>query len=307
MILLSRVVLAILLMYAFPITRDYSMAKNKTLSQLKQDILAITAAESARFAVAFRDLDGGDSLYLDADTLMHAASTMKVAVMIEVFRQAHLGHFRIDDSLQVHNRFASIVDGQPYAIDLPEASWDATAGRLGQKMPIRELVLHMITVSSNLATNLLIDHVGAASVQKSVRALGADKMQVLRGVEDPWAYEKGLNNTATARDLSILLEAIAQHRVVDAAACEEMIGIMLQQKYRDGLPAQLPAAVKVASKSGSITRICHDAGILFLPDGRRYVLVVLSRGEPDRDKSAAVIARLSRLVYDYMATKEIHP
>ncbi len=284
------------------LTQGFAMEKN--VSHLQQQIVDLTAHETAHFAVAYRDLGSGDSLFIDADTLMHAASTMKVAVMIEVFRQADQGLFNLDDSLLVKNGFASIVDGQPYAIELPEAEWDPTVGRLGHKMPIRELVLHMITVSSNLATNVLVDRVGASNIQATIRNLGTKHMQVLRGVEDPYAYEKGLNNRVTAADLAILLQAIAEHRAAAAAACDEMIHIMLQQKYRDCLPALLPAEVQVASKSGSITRICHDAGIILLPDGRRYVLVVLTRGEDNQKKSSDLIARISRLVYEYMVTKD---
>jgi len=304
MIKIPGILLMAIILNVSQLTQGFAMEKN--VSQLQQQITDITADETARFAIAFRDLGSGDSLYINADTLMHAASTMKVAVMIEVFRQADQGLFDLDDSLLVKNEFASIVDGKPYAIELPEADWDPTVGRLGQKMPIRELVLHMITVSSNLATNVLVDRVGAMNIQATIRKLGAEKMQLLRGVEDPYAYEKGFNNQVTARDLAILLQAIAEHRAAEAAACDEMIQIMLQQKYRDCLPALLPADVQVASKSGSITRICHDAGIIYLPDGRKYVLVVLSKGEDDQKKSADLIARISRLVYDYMVIKDSH-
>lgn len=304
MIKIPGILLMAIILNVSQLTQGFAMEKN--VSQLQQQITDITADETARFAIAFRDLGSGDSLYINADTLMHAASTMKVAVMIEVFRQADQGLFDLDDSLLVKNEFASIVDGKPYAIELPEADWDPTVGRLGQKMPIRELVLHMITVSSNLATNILVDRVGAMNIQATIRKLGAEKMQLLRGVEDPYAYEKGFNNQVTARDLAILLQAIAEHRAAEAAACDEMIQIMLQQKYRDCLPALLPADVQVASKSGSITRICHDAGIIYLPDGRKYVLVVLSKGEDDQKKSADLIASISRLVYDYMVVKDSH-
>ncbi len=252
------------------------------------------------YAIAFKDIQSGDELFLNAEALMHAASTMKVPVMIEVFRQAELGRFAMNDSLPVHNQFKSLIDGRPYSIELPDSPEDLTTGALGRRLPIRQLVLQMITVSSNLATNLLIERVGAENVQATMRKLGAERIMILRGVEDPFAYEAGLNNITSARDLLVILEAISEHRIVTPAACEEMIAIMLQQKFNQKLPAQLPPEVRVAHKTGSITRIDHDAGIIFLPDGRRYLLVALSRGIADQTKSSAVIATISRLIYEWM-------
>jgi beta-lactamase class A len=251
----------------------------------------------AEVGVAFRTLDGREEVLLVADTPFHAASTMKVPVLIELYRQIDAGRLTLDDPLPVVNRFASIVDGSPYALDpADDSDKGAVYKSLGATLPVRELAEAMITVSSNLATNLLIDKLGVASIQRTVTALGADGMRVVRGVEDNKAYEQGLINTTTARGLLTLFEAIGRGKAASDASCGEMIAILRRQQFNDGIPAGLPPGVPVAHKTGTITRIHHDAGIVYAK--RPYVLVVLVRGIDDQKRSAALIADISRLVFE---------
>jgi len=153
----------------------------------------------------------------------------------------------------------------------------------------------MITVSSNFATNIIIERLGAAAIQQTTIALGAPGMHVLRGVEDGKAFQKGLNNTTTARALMTLLERIAHGDAVDKPASDEMIAILKRQHFNDRIPAGVPAGTPVAHKTGEITRIQHDAGIVYA--ARPYVLVVLVRGLDDVRRGSALIADISRVVY----------
>src|SRR5258705_10295474 len=146
-------------------------------------------------------------------------------------------------------------------------------------MTLAQLCDAMITVSSNFAVNLLIEKLGVENVRHTVTALGADGMQILRGVEDQKAFDKGLNNTTTARGLMILLDKLAHGRAVAADADRDMIEILKRQKFNDAIPAGVPPGTAVAHKTGSITRIHHDAAIVFAP--RPYVLVLLVRGIED--------------------------
>ncbi len=193
------------------------------------------------------------------------------------------------------------MDGSTYFLDLSKKSNEfVDEQHLGMKVTIRDLVYHMITISSNLAANLLIQKVGANQITASMHALGAEHIQVLRGVEDLKAYDRGLHNKTDALDLMIILEAIVEKKVVSAEACDQMIGIMSEQKFCDRIPARLPPEVKVAHKTGSISKINHDAGIIFLSDGRKYILVLMSEGVVEQTKSSAVMAELSRMFYDWM-------
>jgi beta-lactamase class A len=153
----------------------------------------------------------------------------------------------------------------------------------------------MITVSSNLATNLLIEKLGVENIRASLRSLHAGGMNILRGVEDNKAFQKGLNNTTTARGLLVLLEAMARGEAVDAQSSRQMIEILERQKFNEGIPAGLPPGTQVAHKTGEITKIHHDAAIVFAP--RPFVLVVLVRGIADTKESAALMADITRQLY----------
>ena len=262
-------------------------------AELSADLAAVRAAHpGVLLAVAVRDRATGVTLDLDADSVVHAASTMKVPVMVELFRQAEAGTLSLDDGLAVENRFRSIVDGSEYAIE--DDSDDSLRLFLGQTMTLRALNERMITVSSNLATNLLIQHVGAERVQATMERLGTTRMRVRRGVEDNLAYRAGLNNVTTARDLATVLDRLAHGEAVSPAADAEMRAVMRRQRFNEQIPAGLPPGTPVAHKTGWITRHAHDAAIVEPVGQAPYVLVVLTRGfdgKADADRAIADIAR----------------
>lgn len=263
----------------------------------------IAEEPGAQVGLAYVDLASGDTLFLNADTSFHAASTMKVPVMIELFRRANTGSFRMNQGLMLVNQFASLVDGSPYSLD-PSSDSDSTLYHsIGERVRVDSLLRLMITRSSNFATNALITLVGADAVTRTMRELGARRIQVLRGVEDGKAFEKGLNNTTTARDLAIILRAIQEGKAASPAATREMLGILLAQEFNDKIPAGLPPGVRVAHKTGEITAVSHDAAIIYPPGRKPYVLVVLTRGIPDGAKSSRLIADISALIYSHHSAK----
>ena len=251
----------------------------------------------AQVGLAYIDLGSGDTLFLNADTSFHAASTMKVPVMIELFRRASTGSFGMDQQLMIVNQFASIADGSPYALD-PHSDSDTTLyQRIGGRVRVDTLLRLMITRSSNFATNILIALVGAEDLNRTMRSLGAQRIQVLRGVEDGKAFDKGLINTTTARDLATILRAIEEGRAASAKATGEMREILLAQEFNEKIPAGLPPGIRVAHKTGEITAHSHDAAIVYPPGRKPYVLVVLTRGIQDGTKSSKLIADISSIVY----------
>ena len=257
-----------------------------------QELIRESGAETV--GVAYQDLATGREILINADESFHAASTMKVAVMMEVFRQDRNGKLSLDDYVPIKNQFRSIADGSLYSISAEDDSEQTLYNRVGKTETVRELMRMMIEVSSNLATNLLIERVTAPSVMEFMRKIGANNIKVLRGVEDDKAYELGMNNTTTARDLMIILRYIARRQAIGS---NEMIKILLDQKFNDGIPAGLPKEAKVAHKTGSITKINHDAAIVYPPNRKPYVLVVLTRGIEDEKRANKLIADISRILY----------
>jgi beta-lactamase class A len=213
--------------------------------------------------------------------------------MIELFREAHAGRLALADPVPIVNRFQSLADGS--AFSLPAGDADPTfESRPSGTATYRELCESMITISSNLAANILLERLTPARVQATTDRLGATGMQIRRPLGDDKAFEKGLNNTTTARALLTLLKGLARGQVVDQASSTEMVAILGRQQARDGIPAGLPLGTRVAHKAGQIARINHDAGIVFGP--RPYVLVVLVGGIDDQKISAKLIADITQLV-----------
>lgn len=258
----------------------------------------IAQTAGSRVGVYYRDLMTGDSLTVGPVLRFHAASTMKVPVMIQLFSDRDAGRLTLDDSVTITNTFKSIVDSSPYQLNVTDDADSSLYKRLGQKATVRELIELMETVSSNLATNLLIARVDAKRANATAHALGADSIVVLRGVEDGKAYEAGLNNTTTARDLGVLLAAIATDRAASPASCRDMLAILGRQQFKEGIPAGLPPGTRVYHKTGWITRIYHDAAIVEPTAGQRYVLVVLTGGIEKEEDAHALVRDISQLVFD---------
>lgn len=272
-----------------------------TKQDLKQVVQAQVDAVDGNVAVAFYNLSQPqDSLLINVDETFHAASTMKVPVMIEVYKQAAQGKFNLSDSIVLKNEFTSIVDGSPYRMDIKDDSDDDLYNLIGTKITLYDLMHPMITTSSNLATNVLIDLVDAKATTQTMRDLGAKDILVLRGVEDQKAYDLGMSNTTTARDLMIIMAAIANHQTVSKQDSEDMIKVLLDQQHNDMIPKYLPKSTPVAHKTGSITGVHHDAAIVYLPDGRSYILVLLSKNLKDFDQGTEQLAKISKTIYDYM-------
>ena len=253
-----------------------------------------------QLGISFFDAETTIQWSYNADHYFHAASTMKLAVLLGVFREVERGQLTLDAPVHVRNRFTSIVNQEPFMLDLGRDADPNVYGHLGKTLTVRELAYWMITLSSNLATNLLVDVIGIPTIQKALDELEIDGVRILRGVEDQAAFEAGLNNEVTANGLLKLLRVIAEGKAYSQQASEEMMKIMLDQQYRSGIPAGLPKAARVAHKTGNISTIHHDAGIVYLDERKPYVLVILTQFTAENGRSTAV-AEVSRDIFNTIA------
>ena len=253
------------------------------------------------FALAFKMLDENqESILINADEMFHAASTMKTPVMIEAYKQDSEGIIDLKDSILVKNEFKSIVDGSLYSMDIGRDSGDKLYERIGKKATYFELVYDMIINSSNLATNIVIDLLDAKNVMKTMDKLGAKKIKVLRGVEDMKAFDLGMNNETSANDLLVIFEHLAKGTAVNSSADSNMINILLDQTHNSVIPTKLPNDVQVAHKTGSISGVLHDSGIIYLPDETKYVLVILSKNVKNMDMAKEMMSVVSKMIYQYV-------
>lgn len=279
-----------------------SCTPKPTLDKLKRDVINTLSESEGDFAIAFKDITTGETLFINEKEVFHAASTMKTPVMIEVYKQAAEGKFSLSDSVEVKNEFKSIVDSSLYSLDINDDSEFELYNQVGTRKPLSDIVYDMIISSSNLATNIVIELVDAKKVTQTMRNLGAPDLLVLRGVEDQKAFEAGLSNTTTAYDLMVIFEKLANGEAVNPDADQQMINILLDQKFNEIIPAQLPKEVKVAHKTGNITGVQHDSALVILPDGKKYVLVILSKNLKEEDAGVATMAKASALIYNYVTT-----
>ena len=289
-----------LLFLFFILATSCTFENEPPLVQLSKEISTLITKSDGDYAIAFADLKTGDTLFINAHEKFHAASTMKVPVMIELYKQAHVGKFSLNDSVLIKTEFTSIVDGSMYKMDVDVDSETILYEQVGKKIPIRDLMYQMITKSSNLATNILIELVDAKNVTATMRELGAPDIEVLRGVEDLKAFSQGLSNSTTAYDLMKIFEAIGMDWIISEQVCEEIRSVLLDQHFNDIIPALLPEEVRIAHKTGSITGVKHDSGLIVLPTGHKYVLVLLSKELVDEDKGVETLALISKKVYEYV-------
>ncbi len=255
--------------------------------------------------ISFYDAETTIQWSYNADHYFHAASTMKLAVLLGVFRNVERGALSLDAPVHIRNRFTSIVNQETFMLDLGGDADPDVYGHLGRTLTVRELAYWMITKSSNLATNLLVEVVGIQTIQQALDELEIGGIKVLRGVEDQAAFNAGLNNEVTANGLLKLLRLIADGKAYSRQACDAMLKIMLEQQYRSGIPAGLPKAARVAHKTGNISTVHHDAGIVFLDGRKPYVLVILTQFQAETGRGTAV-AEVSRDIFNTMAGSMVH-
>jgi beta-lactamase class A len=276
-------------------------ATQKGYHALRQQITKEFEMPGAVLGLAFKDLQKGKTILINSKQVFHAASTYKAPVLMEIFRQQQDGKLSLEDSIFVKNSFRSIVDGSSYTLDAASDGQQELYKEVGKFETVHNLAVAMITRSSNLATNLLLEKIGAENVMNSLQDAGIRDIRVLRGVEDIKAYDKGLNNTVTAGGLMLFYNKMASGKLVSKRASEQMISILEGQQFNEIIPALLPRTVGVAHKTGSISGHEHDSGIVSLPDGRKYVLVLLSRFENEKpEEITRKLARISRIIYDHM-------
>lgn len=254
-------------------------------------------SKARAIAIALDDLETGGQFHYHADRWFHAASTIKIAILIGVYGAIHRGDLLPQSRVHVRNRFLSAYDGSPYRVSVDRDANSEVHREIGRTLRVSELAEHMIASSSNLATNLLLDLIGLDVLQRTLDGFGVHGVDLRRGVEDELAFEHGISNRVTANGLVAMLRLIAEGRAFSPELSEQMLEVLHAQQFRSGIPAGLPKEARVAHKTGDISTIAHDAGLIYLPDRKPYALAVLTEWEPSTQGRAATIAAASYLAY----------
>ncbi len=273
------------------------MSRVNISSTLSEQVERFTAESKAQaIAVALHDLESGLRFSLQGDRWFHAASTIKVAVLLALFRAADEGRLRLDDSLHVRNRFISAADASSFHLDRDSDAMPELYQAIGRTAKISALAEGMIAVSSNLATNLLLDFVGVEYARKVLCDAQVEGVELRRGVEDHAAHERRINNEATANGLLTLLSAL-RGDFLSSESKEQAIRILLEQRFNSMIPAGLPAHAAVAHKTGEISTACHDMGIVYLPEREPYIAVILTEFDSEQNGRRETVAAISEAIY----------
>jgi beta-lactamase class A len=269
---------------------------------LREQIEKIEQESGAKaVAVALHDTETGFELHYKADRRFHAASTIKVPILLGVFAAIDRGDLLPHSRVHVRNRFLSVVEDVPFRVESGRDANSAVHNAIGKMMRVDELAYHMITTSSNLATNLLLGVVGAKAVNQTLKELGVDGgIELHRGVEDELAFEKGINNMVTADGLLRILVLLSQGKAFSPALSRRMMDILHGQEFNQGIPARLPKGTRVAHKTGEISTVAHDAGVIYLPKRKPYVLVILTEWDPSGSGRSRTIASISHTIYEFL-------
>lgn len=260
-------------------------------------------SKAVAYAVALHDYDSGVRLMINAERRFHAASTMKVAILLAIGRALDDKRLEPDETLHVRNRFLSAIDGTPFRIDAESDGYPQLHRLIGRTAKISDLTEWMIVSSSNLATNLLLDYLTVDYVRGVLDAAGVKGIDLRRGVDDTKAHEQNFNNETTAQGLLDLF-ATLRGDFLSKASRERAINILLQQRFNSMIPAPLPAHASVAHKTGEISTACHDAGIVYLPEREPYILVVLTEVPAETNGRRETIAKISEVVFQMLTGTE---
>lgn len=274
--------------------------------QLRARVREIAEKNGARnVAVAYHDYESRTGWSYRGDEWFHAASTIKVPVLVGVFGAIHQGDLALNARVHVRNRFVSVADDSAFRVGSARDANAEVQQAIGKTMKVHELAHHMITTSSNLATNLLIGVVGIDEIRATLKDLNLDDgVEFRRGVEDERAFEAGISNRCTADGMLRVLRLIEERRAFTPEASERMLEILHAQEFRSGIPAGLPDGARVANKTGEISTVAHDVGVVYLPRRKPYALVVLTEWDAQKTSGRSdTIATISRAVYQHLTGK----
>ena len=269
---------------------------------LRTQIEKIESESGAKaIAVALHDAETGFELHYKADRWFHAASTIKVPILLGAFAAIDRGELLPHSRVHVRNRFLSVVENVPFRVESGRDANSAVHNAIGKMMRVDELAYHMITTSSNLATNLLLGVIGPDAVNRTLKELDVDDgIELKRGVEDELAFEKRINNMVTADGLLRILVLLSEGKAFSPALSRRMMDILHGQEFNQGIPARLPKGARVAHKTGEISTVAHDAGVVYLPKRKPYVVVILTEWDPEGSGRSRTIAAISHTIYEFL-------
>ncbi|MEV6286984.1 serine hydrolase [Kribbella sp. NPDC051770] len=247
------------------------------------------------FGVWLGRTDGTPVLAHAAERTHYSASTMKLPVAMAMLRRVDAGELSLDQPVLVHNDFASAAGGR-FGVNRAEDEAPATWEKLGSEVSLGWLAREMITRSSNLATDLVLELVGVDAAQAVLAEYGAGDSVIKRGIDDSGAQAAGISNLMSPAGLAGVLVAAGNDSSVSGQYLRDLLAA---NEWNGEIPAGVPAGTRVEHKNGWDQRIRHDGGIVRPSDAAPFVLVVCTTSElPDRD-AQQLIASIAAVAWEH--------
>jgi len=241
-----------------------------------------------KVCVYVKNLETDQEWAYNANVKVPSASLIKIPVMIGVYEKIGRGELSLDQRVTLNRSARKAGSGQ--------LKWRNN----GEQFTIRELLEEMITVSDNIAQEMLIQTVGMEYLQRQFSASGLIHTNLTRQGLTLRPYTS-VENFTTAREMGMILEDLYRCRKMDPRLCQEMLGIMQRVKYKDRLPRYMPKDYGLSHKTGLLRRACHDVGIVYSPAGD-YIICVLTANGPSYRDSKRFIAKVGSISYRYFQT-----
>lgn len=255
------------------------------------------------FSVWLGGLDGRAAFAHDAALLHYSASTMKLPVAIAMMRAVEDSRLALDQPVTVHEDFASAYEGERFAVHRDDDDAPATWDHLGKQVPLRWLAEQMITLSSNLSTNLVLELTGVVAADRALAdALGdvdGERSVLRRGIDDRPAQLHRISNLMGAGDFAAVLIAVGNDTAASPSSCAYLRDLLAANGWNDQIPAGLPSGVRVEHKNGWDVSIRHDAGIVRPADAEPFVLSVFTTSELDDDAAQQWIADVAAVAWEH--------
>lgn len=254
-------------------------------NRLAERIQQIAAEAGGLVAVAARDLKQGRSLDRHAKERFPAASVIKICILVELLARVEDGDLRQEDRLVVKPE------------EKMPGSGVLTMLHDGLELTLEDLAHLMIVISDNTASNMLIDHLGCNRINARMQSLGMRGSALQRKFFDMAARDRGQDNWVAAGDLADLLAGLERGEVVSATVGERALAIMRKQQFDGRIPRLLPSGTKVANKTGTISGVSHDAGVIYAPTGP-LALAVLTKDCVSPAAAETAIRQVALAVYE---------
>jgi beta-lactamase class A len=248
---------------------------------------------AGEFGVWLGRTDGRAVFTHRADELHYSASTMKLPVAIATLRKVDSGNLDLEQQVTVHDGFDSAAEGRTFGVRRHQDDAAQTWEHLGGQVSLGWLMTEMISRSSNLATDLVLELTGVPAAAEVLREFRSGQSAIRRGIDDQPAQDAGISNTMSAADLAGVLIAVSNDKAASPESCGYLRDLLAANEWDGEIPAGLPAGTRVEHKNGWDDRIRHDGGVVRPPDADPFVLSVCTTSDlpdPDAQRLIADIA-----------------